>query len=188
MNIEEQFNKTKPIIREYSRRFSKATNIPYEEFESALCEEFGAKFERYDGRIAFTAFIKPVLHQRAARLADKRRKEGRFYENIYYIDGESNEDGNPTFELAGDVDVEEEVVSPKKKCEDKRQLISTLLSSADELTTAIVTHMLEDPNASKKSIADKLGIHHQLLTRKITRLAKNYDQTVFGDLSQYLAG
>lgn len=187
MNFEEQFNKTKPTIRWYARCFSNSTNIPYEEYESALYEEFGDKFDAYDGRITFTAFIKPILRQRALRVADKRRKEGKFYNNLYYIDGESDEDGNPTFELAGEVNIEEEVVSPKKKCEDKRQLISALLSSADELTTAIVTQMLKNPDASRKSIADRLGIHHQVLTRKLSKLAKNYDQSRFGDLSQYLA-
>lgn len=185
MNFEEQFNKTRRTISEYASRFSKATNIPVEEFESAMCEEFAKKAKMYDGRIPFTAYIKPILNQCSQRVAS--RKERKYYDNIIFVDGLSDEDGNPTFEFESSINVELEATEPIKKCEDKRQLIHALLESADEITTAIVDRMLENPDATRNSIAAELGIHHQIVERKLKRLAKYYDETRFGDISQYLA-
>lgn len=188
MTIEEQFNKTKPTIALYAKRFSKATNIPVEEYESAMWEEFGKKAERYDGRVSFSAYIKPILNQCSQRVASRREKK--FYSNVVHAEGISDEDGNPSFEFESEINVEIEAIEslePTKKCEDKRQLIHALLESADEITTAIVNRMLENPDASRNSIAAELGIHHEIVTRRLKRLAKHYDQARFGEISQYLA-
>lgn len=185
MNFEKQFKKTKPIIQGYAKRYAKATGIPREEYESALCEEFAKRAMIYDGRIPFTAFIKPILTQKALKVAS--RKERKFYDNVLHTDGMIDEDCNPTFEFISEVDIEKEVISPTKKCADKLQLIHALTSQADEITTAIVKRMLENPDATKNSIATELGIHHQIVDRRLRRLAKNYDEKRFGDVSQYLA-
>ncbi|WP_336638432.1 winged helix-turn-helix domain-containing protein [Lysinibacillus fusiformis] len=185
MNFEKQFNRTRKTISVFSKRFSYATNIPIEEYESAMCEEFAKKYYKYDGRIPFDAYIKPVLHQCAQKVAS--RKERKFYDSVIHVDGIIDEDCNPKFEFVSDVDIENEVVSPIKKCEDKLQLIHALISQADDITTAIVNHMLENPNASMRSIARDMGVHPSKISRCITRLAKNYDSKRFGDVSQYLA-
>ena len=185
MGFEEQFNRTKPVIDLFAKRYSKATNIPVEEFESALCEEFSKKFEHYDGRIKFTAFIKPVLSQCALRVAD--RKERKFYDNVIHVDGLQDEDGEDLFEFADESRTDELAIERIEKGPNKLQLVRALVEKADEFTVAAVELILKNPDASLNSIAAEMGVHHETLSRKLKRLAKNYDQSRFGDLSQYLA-
>lgn len=185
MKFEDQFNKTKPIIKLFAKRYSKATNIPVEEFESALCEEFSKKFRCYDGRIKFTSFIKPILTQCATRVA--ARKERKFYDNIVHVDGLQDEEGKEVFEFADENLTDQIALERIEKSPDKLQLIQALTEKADEFTVAAVELILEKPNASLNSIASEMGVHHETLKRKLKRLAKNYDQSRFGDLSQYLA-
>lgn len=185
MNFEKQFNRTKKIILIYSKRFSKATNIPIEEYESALCEEFSKKYERYDGRIPFDTYMKPILHQCAQRVA--ARKERKFYDNIIHVEGLVDEEGNAVFEFADKNTAEDVALKRIEKSLDKMQLIQALTSKADEFTVAAVNLILEKPNASMRSIAKEMGVHPSKVTRSISRLAKNYDSSRFGDLQQYLA-
>jgi len=185
LKIEEQFNKTKPIIELFAKRYSKATNIPVEEFESALCEEFSKKFGSYDGRIKFTAFIKPILVQCAMRVA--ARKERKFYDNIVHVDGLQDEDGSDMFEFADENLTDQVALERIEKSPDKLTLVRALIEKSDEFTVAAVELSLKNPDASFNSIAAEMGVHHETLKRKLKRLAKNYDQSRFGDISQYLA-
>lgn len=185
MNIEDRFNKTKPIIAMYAMRFSKATNIPVEEYESALCEEFAEKAEKYDGRIPFTSYIKPKLNQRAMRVAE--RKERRFYDSIVHAESIVDEQGNVSFEFADSIDVAEIAVNNIEISPDKLPLIRALMEKADDFTVAAVDLILSNPNASLNSIATEMGVQLIQLKRKLKHLAKNYDQARFGDISQYLA-
>lgn len=185
MKFETQFNKTKKTIEVFSRRFSKATNIPVEEYTSALNEEFSRKFERYDGRIPFDSFIKPILHQRAQRVAERR--ERKFYANVIHVDGLVDDEGESLFEFADEGSVEEIALDRIEKAPDKLLLIQDLLEKSDEFTVAAVKLILEKPNASLNSIATEMGVHHTKVGRSLKRLAKNYDPSRFGDLSQYLA-
>lgn len=187
MNVEEQFNIAKGIIALYARRFSKATNVPIEEYESAMCAEFADKAPKYNGKISFKAYIKPILNQCALRVADVKRKERRFYDRVVHVDGLLDENGSPEFEFADSTKVDVQALEQIEKTPDKRELIEALVVNADEVTVAAVGLMLRNPNASLNSIATEVGIHHEILKRRLRRLAKNYDQTVFGDLSQYLA-
>lgn len=185
MEFEKQFNRTRKIISIFSKRFSRATNIPVEEYESAMCEEFAKKYEGYDGRISFDAYIKPILHQCAQRVA--ARKERKFYDNVIHIEGFLDEEGNAMFEFADDNTAEEVALERIEKSPDKLLLIQALTNKADEFTVAAVNLILEKPNASMRSIAEEMGVHHSKVTRCITRLAKNYDSSRFGDVAQYLA-
>lgn len=185
MKFEEQFNKTKSLILLFSKRYSRATDIPVEEFESALCEEFSAKYERYDGRIPFNAYIKPILTQCAARVAS--RGEKRFHGNVLHVEGLLDEDGSEMFEFADENKLEDIVLERIEKSPDKLLLVRALTEKADEFTVAAVELILLKPNASLNSIASEMGVHHETLKRRLKRLAKNYDESRFGDLSQYLA-
>lgn len=185
MKLEEQFNSIKPIVKEYAERFSKATDIPKEEYESALYEEFALKVNRYDGRIAFSAFIKPILNQRALRVA--ARKERRFYENVTFIEDLVDDEGNPTYSFEDDSKTDDIAINKIEKSPDKLQLIRALTEKADDFTVAAVSLLLSKPNASLTSIATEMGVNHTTLKRKVQRLARNYDQSRFGDLQQYLA-
>ena len=148
MNFEEQFNRTKPTIKFFAQKFSKATNIPVEEFESAMCEEFSKKYERYDGRISFDAYIKPILNQCAHRVA--ARKERRFYDNVIHVDGMQDEEGNEVFEFA-DENTAEEVAVENEKSSDKLLLIRALVEKSDEFTVAAVQLILKNPDTSFKA-------------------------------------
>lgn len=186
MKFEQQFNKTKPTILLFAKRYSKATNIPIEEFESALCEEFSKKFDGYDGRITFSAYIKPILTQCATRVAERR--ERKFYRNVVHVDGLVDDDGDDMFEFVDESNVEEVALNRIEKSPDKLSLVRALLEKSDEFTVVAVELILAKPNASLNSIAAEMGVHHEMLKRKLRRLAKNYDQSRFGNLSQYLAG
>lgn len=185
MDFEKQFNKTRRTILIFARRFSRATNIPKEEFESAMCEEFSKKYDGYDGRISFEAYIKPILHQCSQRVA--ARKERKFYDNVIHVDSLVDEDGIAVFEFADKNTAEDVAIKRIEKSPDKLLLIRALTSKADEFTVAAVNLILEKPNASMRSIAEEMGVHHSKVTRCISRLAKNYDSKRFGDVSQYLA-
>lgn len=185
MKFEQQFNRTKPTILLFAKRYSKATNIPVEEFESALCEEFSKKFDRYDGRIAFSAFIKPILAQCAKRVAERR--ERKFYKNVIHVDGLVDDDGDDMFEFVDENNIEEVALDRIEKSPDKLSLVRALLEKSDEFTVVAVELILSKPDASLNSIAAEMGVHHETLNRKLKRLAKNYDQSRFGDVSQYLA-
>lgn len=185
MNFETEYMKTLPTIKRFAKKFSKATNIPPEEYESAMCEEFSKKYFKYDGRISFSAFIKPILNQCASRVAE--RKERKFYDNVLHVDGIQDDEGNATFEFVDENDVEKLALDRIEKGSDKLSLIQALVKDADEFTVVAVKLILEKPNASLNSIAKEMSVHPQTLSRKITRLARNYDQSRFGDLAQYLA-
>lgn len=185
MNIEEQFNKVKPIIAMYAERFSKATNIPAEEFESAMCEEFATKVDKYDGRIPFTSYIKPKLNQCSQRVAS--RKERKFHGNIVHADSIVDEEGNQVFEFADSINVEDYAISNIEKSPDKLPLIRALTEKADDFTVAAVHLILSNPNATLNSIATEMGVQQIQLQRKLRKLAKYYDPSRFGDISRYLA-
>lgn len=187
MEFTEKLNKTKPLIHILAKRFSRATNIPYEEFVSALFEEFYEKYPKYSkDKGEFKKFAKVILTQRAKRVAT--RKERLFYANVVHIDGQVDEEGNQTFEFSDDtVNVEQTAISNIEKSPDKLPLIRALLEQADDFTIAVVNRKLENPNATNNSIATELGVDHKKVDRCLRRLARNYDQSRFGDISQYLA-
>lgn len=199
MNFEQQFNKFQAYIKTLSRRYSAATGIPYAEFESALNEEFFLKFEGYkEGAGKFSAYMRVVLTQRASREAN--RKERKFYDAIEYIDGQAQENGDgeeaATLEIPSEYDLEgNEVIRQghnlirlhKKTDADKRQLINALVENSDSLTTAIVNEYLVTTDARPTAIGKTLGIHHEIVSRKLRRLARNFNESQFGKINDYLA-
>jgi hypothetical protein len=87
----------------------------------------------------------------------------------------------------------EEVAENKKETE-QRQLLDFLVDPAkvkDRTTTAIVRTALNDTSISKKlkakAIAEQLGLpRRDVVTRKLSSLKKNYDESLFGDYRDYL--
>lgn len=112
------------------------------------------------------------------------RDTGRFKRRYQLtVDKPSDEDA-ATFEIAADYDLEREVI---KKRTDHRQVIDSLTRNSDAITTAIVNAYLYDDDTRPTAIGRKLGIHHEVVKRKLSRLSRNYDATRFGDISDYLA-
>lgn len=193
MNFNKQFNKFYPILEEIAKRYARTTSVPYEEYESSLSEEFYLKYNDFDPkkRNNFNAFMRVVLTQRASRVAN--RAEGSFYDRITYLETPSNdidsdEDDND-FEIASEWDLEEHVISnlEKKTDEDKLQLINALIRKTDSTTKLIVDEYLRSEYARPTAIGKSLGIHHQTVIRKISRLSRNFDESKFGDIDAYLA-
>jgi len=91
-----------------------------------------------------------------------------------------------TSEIADDYHLENDVVDRLKRKRDQRQLISFLIADVDDLTQRIVEHF---PNyESITALGKALGLHHSVITRKLSRLARKYDRHRFGNISDYLAG
>lgn len=191
MRFEDQFNSFYPTILAIAGRYAKTTNIPFEEYESSLCEEFYLKYNSFDPNRSsnFNSFMRVVLTQRASRVASRR--ERRFYDNVIFYesltfdeDGESQE-----FDLPMDWDLEDRVISEmeKKTDADKRQLIDALTANTDPLTTAIVNEYLNNLDATFTSVGKKLGIHPQTVKRKLAYLSRKFNENLYGEISAYLA-
>jgi hypothetical protein len=105
------------------------------------------------------------------------------------VDGKDEDDGAATPEvIRSDYDLEHDVL--RKKEADHRQVIDFLIrdGNPDATTTVIVeAYLVALPSASDNAIAKSLGLHHQIVKRKLTALARKYDATRFGDISDYLA-
>lgn len=74
-----------------------------------------------------------------------------------------------------------------EKERDQRQLISSLISNADELTTAIVRTWLTSDKPTLTSVGRDLGINHNTVRRKLRRLAENFSEEIHGNLFEYLS-
>ena len=191
MNFEKQFNSFYPTLKNIARRYSRATDIPYAEYESSLCEEFYLKYAAFDPEKnpSFEGYMRVRLTQRATRLAG--RKERRFYDNAYFYEGQAvdEEIEDPEYELADEFDLEEHVITQEelKTDEDKLQLINALTKETDDATKAIVQEYLRGEHARPTAIGRAVGIHHQVVRRKLNSIARNFTESKYGKLDAYLA-
>lgn len=186
MEFNKKFNSFYPVLISIAKRYSRSTAIPFEEYESSLCEEFYLKYESFDSdrRDNFNAFMRVVLTQRATRLANRRERE--FYDNVEFYEASTfDEDGEEQeFDIPSDFDLEDHVI--KKTDEDKRQLIQALAGKADSITQKIVNEFLKGEHASPTAIGRALGVHHQVIARKLTYLSRNFNENEFGEIDSYL--
>lgn len=108
---------------------------------------------------------------------------------ILVEEGERGDSDAPTFEFASDYNLEDHVIDlvDKKKEADKRQLIDFLLQSAktDSVTMAVVTNFPRYKSIT--ALAKALGLHHEVVKRKLRRLSRHYDANRFGDIRDHLA-
>lgn len=192
MIFEEEFNRFKRDIEKIGRKYVKSNRIPLPEMISHLNEEFWQAFKTFnpDAGCSFKTWVSIKLAQKALDVI--RYKEGKYHKRVLTVlDGKSAGDEEaPTSEIASDYDLEEEVIQrfSKKKEADKRQLIDFLLQSAktDDVTTAIVTNFSQ--HKSITALAKALGLHHEIVKRKLRSLSRHYDANRFGDINDYLAG
>lgn len=81
----------------------------------------------------------------------------------------------------------EEIVFTKKEA-DQRQLIDFFVNDpakVDTVTTLIVTEFSR--HNSITALAKALGMHHEVVKRKLLALRRHYDANRFGDYHDYLA-
>lgn len=191
MNFNKQFNSFYPILVAISRRYAAGTDIPFEEYESSLSEEFFLKYEGFDPNKSdnFNAYMRVVLTQRASRVAN--RSERKFYDNMVFFESEQeNEEGEvQEFDIPLEWDLEEHVIKKleSKTDDDKRELINALVKETDSITKKIVTEYLRNEDAKPTGIGKALGIHHQTVIRKLSYLSRNFDEREFGEIDAYLA-
>jgi DNA-directed RNA polymerase specialized sigma24 family protein len=166
--------KWRPTYGAIARSLRTETDEVEELYEDTLMRVL----ERYDGSGKFERNLSRALKN--ARIdfirSDKRLRS----REQLIIDGERGE-GTAIPELEYAVDAEDEA---RQKKEDQLQLISFLLQNADSETTAIISEFgnYESPNA----LAKAMGIHHEVVKRKLRKLAKSHDASIFGDYRQYL--
>ncbi|MCY7572462.1 MULTISPECIES: hypothetical protein [Bacillus] len=68
-----------------------------------------------------------------------------------------------------------------------KRLIKALTENTDTLTTEIINDYLANERPTYASIGKRVGVHYKKVERVIKGLAKNYDASKYGDLSDYLA-
>jgi hypothetical protein len=128
----------------------------------------------------FVKLFHRSLHNRYNSLLRKlmvRRK----YEQYEMDNGDED---TAMFEIASEFNLEDEINAKKRA--DQRQLIDSLLSDADETTTAIVATFLQHPKPTPTAIGKALGLHHSVVIRKLERLAGKFDARQHGEHRDYL--
>lgn len=81
-----------------------------------------------------------------------------------------------------------EDIALRKKEVDQRKLIDSLVNDPDQVdhvTTEIVTQFSQYPSIT--ALGKALGLHHEVVKRKLIALSRRYDANRFGDYHDYLA-
>lgn len=166
--FDERFIAVYPRITAISGRFARTTNIPSEEYESALCEEFINIDKAFDAKVnnSYSAFVGAMLETKAKRLADATRKDRRYYDSIKPIDLPEADDEETKYpvELIADVDIEQEIFDV--------MFVEEQLAKADDVTRKILVEFFADPHVSFREIARKLGLHDKLVKRRLESVAQ----------------
>lgn len=187
--FENLFKSLDKLIQSVSLDFTKGRKIPFEEMYSWLCEVFWRECMNFDENksFSFKSFIYIRLRTRAIDFI--KRKDGKYYESIEYISSShrNNDDGDGyEVEIASDFDLEEEVLKPKTKKADQRELIDFLVRGENERTTAIVQTYLTTELASPTAIGKHLGLDHKQVSRALEKLSRKYKPQMFGNYEDYL--
>lgn len=191
---QESFRKSysmfEPIIRRVSKKFSAASGIPEEEYISQLSEEFWLLFNKFDSTRGASFSTWANLNLRSKAIQISKGKERTFYRRSIPIRqyGTSSNEDESSYEIADEYNLEQTVLDRlhRKKEADKRQLIDFLLeSTTDSVTTAIVTNFPRYKSIT--ALAKALGLHHEVVKRKLRALSRLYDANRFGDYHDYLA-
>lgn len=148
---------------------------------TALYEDVLLKcIEMYNGEGDFAHFYYASVSRKRTDLYRKKKRQHQREE--FYEKDSGDEAAN--FEIASDFNLEEVALSKKEA--DQLQLIDSLLSGADETTTAIVETFLNHSKPTPTAIGKVLDIHHSTVIRKLEKLASKFDSKQFGSHTDYL--
>lgn len=118
------------------------------------------------------------------------RREKRIQQDVQR--SEENEEGTLTLLnlLTDGVSAEDAVITSltQKKDAQKRELLSSLIDPGkvvDHDTRLIVSQFSRYPNVN--ALGKAIGIHHEVVKRKLRKLSRGYDGNRFGDVNEYLA-
>lgn len=125
---------------------------------------------------------------RNARVSWYRKEKARTWRFELTVDSAPAEDA-PVYEIPDDKTTEDIVLEKcRKKRADQRQLIDSLVSDPSKVDFDTVRAVSEFPQYdSITALAKALGMHHEVVKRKLRRLASRYDANRFGDVREYLA-
>lgn len=121
----------------------------------------------------------------------RRQREVSLYEPISNEPMDEDDAGAPTLEAVlkacdyGPYNTAREALNKMKRAE-QRQLLDSLLESADSLTAAIIAS-IDRYGHNYTAIANSLGITKCRPKRRLEALARKYDEKRFGDINDYLA-
>lgn len=166
--FEERFTALYPAIAELSRKYARGTNVPSEEYESYLCEEFIKVDKAFDPskNDSYRAFVISMLDVKAKTIANPKRAERRFYDSIQYIDlpDVADEETQYPSELVSDVDIESTVFDV--------MFVEEQLAKADAVTRKVLAAFFADPHASLRDIEKATGVPRMTVKRKLEAAAK----------------
>lgn len=188
MSIENLIKSNRHLVDVVVSDFAKSRNHLREELESGLMVELWESIKDYDRSrgAKISTYILGRLRRRANYLVDpKRNSDASYYNRL--VAPTTNDDGERyTVEEFIDIVYSECERIPNTTEVDQRQLIDSLCdpSQVDDVTTAIVTNFprYKNPNA----LAKGLGLHREVVDRRLRKLARNYDAELFGDYRDYL--
>ncbi|MBX6360519.1 MAG: sigma-70 family RNA polymerase sigma factor [Acidobacterium ailaaui] len=185
-NFEEAFQSFEKVLDATARKFSADFKEDYSEVRSLVNFEFWEAWKDYDDNVGCVSFETFVSRRLKFRVIDFfRSKERQFFRGLDRLEGMPSA---ATFDIPDKFDLLDDLINrfESRTDDDKRQLINILIKDSDSLTTAIVNEYLNDSKANPRKIGRKLGVHHVTVTRRLKKLAKNFDQTKYGNIESYL--
>ncbi|UBH21929.1 hypothetical protein LAU42_09140 [Macrococcus armenti] len=112
----------------------------------------------------------------------KANRESERYVSLDALSANSIEEPSSLYDIIGYDDTNER---ESRLQEDQRQLILNLANGSDERTTLIVQTFLTTDKPTVTTVAKRLGLDHKQVSRALTRLSRNYDSGLYGDLRSY---
>lgn len=168
MTIDERFTLVYPRIKAIAKKYSYAYPVPYEEYESMLCEEFLAVDASFDAKVndSYSAYVGARLDLKAKRMSDASRREQRFYYTTEPMDmpDDYDEDAKYPVELIADVDIEEKVFDV--------MFVEEQLAKADGVTREILQAFFNDPYASHREIGRAVGVSDKTVKSRLEKVAE----------------
>lgn len=167
MTFDDRFRLVYPRIQAIAKKYSYAYPVPYEEYESMMCEEFIKIDASFDGKVndSYSSYVGSKLDQVALRMSGADRKERKFYDAIEPFDlpeGDEEERKYPV-ELIADVDIEEQVFD--------EMFVEEQLAMADDVTRKVLEAFFADPHASFRDISRTTGVALMTVIRRLEKVA-----------------
>lgn len=118
------------------------------------------------------------------------RRRNRFPGSLDETEADDSGEYSPKYKMPEESSAEEIAIRElcEKKEGDQRQLITFLVADptqVDRETNLIVSQFSQYDSVT--ALAKALGMHHEIVKRKLRKLSRRYDANRFGDIREYLA-
>ncbi|MCM3314848.1 hypothetical protein M3626_20850 [Psychrobacillus sp. MER TA 17] len=188
MSVENLIKSNRHLVDVVVSDFAKSRPHLREEIESGLMLELWESVRDYDQTrgAKLSTYVLGRLKRKALNLVNPKKSAVASYYNRL-VAPTTNENGERyTVEEFIDIVYSECERIPNTTEADQRQLIDSLCdpSQVDDVTTAIVTNFPRYKNLN--ALAKGLGLHREVVDRRLRKLARNYDAELFGDYRDYL--